>query len=141
MYCLHLEGQRATSIRGVIVTCNMLQDAVYRVDRQKPDCMRSEREFCYLLLISQSCLIDTPRRPTYMISVSKTANWTFGFVRSEDVICSTAHPHARTCTVTYSILHSLFHFVHSIGQPDTPFFSVRRTRRLTIFQQPRLRLK
>ena len=55
-----LEGQRATSIRGVIVTCSMLQDAVYRVDRQKPDCMRSGAGVCYLLLISQSCLIDTP---------------------------------------------------------------------------------
>jgi hypothetical protein len=52
MYCLHLEGQRATSIRGVIVTCNMLQDAVYRVDRRTPDCMHSEREFviCFLFL-------------------------------------------------------------------------------------------
>jgi hypothetical protein len=126
------------------VTCNMLQDVVYRVDRRTPDCMRSGAGVCYLLLISQSCLIDTPRRPTYMISVSKAANRTFFFVSSQKMSSAPQHTHTRTHALVLlhiqSYIHSFISFVHSIGQPDTHFFSVRRTRRLTTFQQLRLRL-
>lgn len=125
MYCLHLEGQRATSTRGVIVTCNMLQDAVYRVDRRKPDCKRSEREFA----IFDSYFSILPHRYPetaylYDFSVQSSESDLFFvyFVKLEDTICSTAHPHAYVLLHVQSYIHSFISFVHSIGQPDTHFF-------------------
>jgi hypothetical protein len=119
-----LEGQRATSIRGVIVTCSMLQDAVYRVDRQKPDCMRSGAGVCYLLLISQSCLIDTPETAyLYDPSVQNSRlDFCFCQVRRCHLLHSTSRMHAHVLLHIQSYIHSFISLYIVLANPTLTFF-------------------
>lgn len=95
----------------------MLQDAVYRVDRRKPDCKRSEREFALFALFASYFSILPHRYPEtaylYDFSGPEQQIGPFSFsslfcqVRRHHLLHST-HTHVLVL-FTYSILHSLFH--------------------------------
>jgi hypothetical protein len=131
MYCLHLEEQRATSTRGVIVTCNMLQDAVYRVDRRKPDCKRSGAGVCLFCFLFFSILPHRYPETAYLYDFSVQSSksdlffsfpFLVYFVRSEDTIGSTAHTHAHVLLHIRSYIHSFISLYIVLASPTLTFF-------------------
>ena len=120
IYCLHLEGQRATSIGGVIGTCN----AVYRVDRQKPDCMRSEREFVILL----SYFSIFPHRypeTAYLYDFSvQNSKLDLFFLSGQKMSSAPQHTrtHAHVLLHIQSYIHSFISLYIVLASPTLTFF-------------------
>jgi hypothetical protein len=124
MYCLHLEGQRATSIRGVIVTCNMLQDAVYRVDRQKPDCMRSGAGVCYFASYF-SILPHRYPETAYLYDFSvQNSKSDFFFGSGQKMLSASQHTrtHAHVLLHIQSYIHSFISLYIALANPTLTFF-------------------